>query len=388
MSFGSPTPVEVAVQSPNLAISRPFAEKVRAELAKLSFLRDLQYAQPLDYPTIDVQIDRDRAGQFGLTMADVAKSLVPVTSSSRNTDLNFWRDPRSGNAFQIQVEVPQHRIASLEDMQGIPVMRPDGINGTISRPLLADLASVRYGTTFGEVDRYNMQRVVSFTANVYGMPLGKAIPKIQSAVTQAGEAPRGVNVFMRGQVPAFEDTLSGLRAGLLFAVVVIFLLLAANYESVRLSLAVVSTLPAVIVGVLLMLLLTGTTLNVQSFMGAIMAVGISVANAILLVTYAEAARRDGRSVPDSAREGAIGRLRPILMTALAMMAGMVPMALSYGQGSQAAPLGRAVIGGLLAATAATLLVLPAVYVLLQSRVKTGSVSLNPDNPVSRYYDRG
>jgi multidrug efflux pump subunit AcrB len=388
MSFGSPTPIEVAVQSPNLALSRPFAEKVRAQLAQLPFLRDLQYAQPLDYPTIDVEINRDRAGQFGLAMADVAKSLVPVTSSSRNTDLNFWRDPRSGNAFQIQVEVPQNRIASLEDMQGIPVMRPDGVNNSVSRPLLADVATLRYGTTFGEVDRYNMQRVISFTANVYGVPLGKAVTKIQNAVTQAGEAPRGVNVFLRGQVPAFEETLSGLRTGLLFAVVVIFLLLAANYESLRLALAVVSTVPAVILGVLLMLLLTGTTLNVQSFMGAIMAVGISVANAILLVTYAEAARRDGRSVPDAAREGASGRLRPILMTAFAMMAGMVPMALSYGEGAQAAPLGRAVIGGLLAATAATLLVLPAVYVLLQSRVKAQSVSLNPDNPASKYYDRG
>ncbi len=388
MSFGSPTPIEVAVQSPNLALSRPFAETVRSELAKLPFLRDLQYAQPLNYPTIDVTIDRDRAGQFGLAMADVARSLVPATSSSRNTDLNFWRDPRSGNAFQIQVEVPQDRVASLEDVQAMPVMRPDGISNSVSRPLLADVASVRYGTTMGEVDRYNMQRVISFTANVYGIALGKAVGQIQQAIAKAGEPPRGVNVFLRGQVPAFEETLSGLRAGLIFAVVVILLLLAANYESLRLSLAVVSTVPAVILGVILMLLLTGTTLNVQSFMGAIMAIGISVANAILLVTYAEGARRQGMSVGDAAKDGATGRLRPILMTALAMMAGMVPMALSYGEGSQAAPLGRAVIGGLLAATAATLIVLPAVYILLQSRARAGSVSMNPDNPASKYYDRG
>ena len=388
MSFGSPTPIEVAVQSPNLAISRPFAETVRVQLAKLPFLRDLQYAQPLDYPTIDVAIDRGRAGQFGLSMSDVARSLVPATSSSRNTDLNFWRDPKSGNAFQIQVEVPQNRIASLEDIQGMPVMRPEGTNGSASRPLLADVASVRYGTTMGEVDRYNMQRVISFTANVYGMPLGQAITKIRQAIAEAGEAPRGVNVFLRGQAPAFEETLSGLRTGLVFAVVVIFLLLAANYESLRLSLAVVSTVPAVVLGVILMLLLTGTTLNVQSFMGAIMAIGISVANAILLVTYAEDARRGGLSVQEAVKDGATGRLRPILMTALAMMAGMVPLALAYGEGSQAAPLGRAVIGGLLAATVATLTVLPAVYSLLQSRAGAGSASLNPDNPASKYYDRG
>ena len=389
MSFGSPTPIEVAVQSPNLALSRPFAETVRTQLATLPFLRDLQYAQPLNYLTIDVTIDRDRAGQFGLAMADVAKSLVPATSSSRNTDLNFWRDPKSGNAFQIQVEVPQNQIASLEDLQAIPVMRPDaGGNNSGSRPLLADVATLRYGTTPGQVDRYNMQRVISFTANVYGIPLGKAIGQIRQAIAGAGEPPRGVNVFLRGQIPAFEETLSGLRLGLVFAVVVIFLLLAANYESLRLSLAVVSTVPAVILGVILMLLLTGTTLNVQSFMGAIMAIGISVANAILLVTYAESARRGGMSVEEAVRDGAIGRLRPILMTALAMMAGMVPMALAYGEGSQAAPLGRAVIGGLLAATVATLTVLPAVYVLLQSRAQAGSASLNPDNPASKCYDLG
>jgi multidrug efflux pump subunit AcrB len=274
----------------------------------------------------------------------------------------------------------------LEDKQGMPVMRPDGANSANSRPLLADVASVRYGTTFGEVDRYNMQRVISFTANIHDLPLGQATTRIQEAIKQAGEPPRGVNVFLRGQIPAFQETLSGLRTGLLFAVVVIFLLLAANYESVRLAFAVVSTVPAVLLGVVLMLLVTGTTLNVQSFMGAIMAIGISVANAILLVTYAETARLGGMSVQAAVQDGARGRLRPILMTALAMIAGMVPMALSYGEGSQAAPLGRAVIGGLLAATVATLLVLPAVYVLLQSRVKAGTASLNPDNPGSKYYD--
>ncbi len=388
MSFGSTTPIEVAVQSPNLALSRPFAEVVRTQLATLPFLRDLQYAQPLNYPTLDITIDRDRAGQFGLAMADVAKSLVPATSSSRNTDLNFWRDPRSGNAFQIQVEIPQNKIASIEDLLSLPVMRPSTSGNLLSRPLLADVASVRNGTTLGEVDRYNMQRVISFTANIYGVPMGRAIDQIRQAIAGAGEVPRGVNVFLRGQIPAFEETLAGLRMGLLFAVIVIFLLLAANYESLRLSVAVVSTLPAVILGVILMLLVTGTTLNVQSFMGAIMAIGISVANAILLVTYAEDARKSGMSAHEAVTEGASGRLRPILMTAMAMMAGMVPMALSYGEGSQAAPLGRAVIGGLFAATLATLIVLPAVYVLLQSRTKTASSSLNPDNPMSKYYDLG
>ena len=386
MSFGSPTPIEVAVQGPSLAVSRPFAEKVYTELGHVGSLRDLQYAQPLDYPSLQIQIDRNRAGQYGVTTAEVARSLVAATSSSRYTDLNFWRDPGSGNGFQIQVEIPQSKIASIEDVSDLPVLPRNASTGVV-RPLVADLARVDYGTTFGEVDRYNMQRVISFTANIQGKPLGAAVGEIREAIARAGAAPRGVNVFMRGQVPAFEETLSGLRTGLALSVVVIFLLLAANFQSFRLAIAVISPVPAVICGVLLILLVTGTTLNVQSFMGAIMAIGISVANAILLVTVAEAARRDGASAHEACLDGARGRLRAILMTALAMIAGMIPMALGTGERAQTAPLGRAVIGGLAFATLATLIVLPAVYTLLQQRVRSQSPTLDPDDPSSTHYER-
>src|SRR5206468_1103594 len=212
------------------------------------------------------------------------KSLATATSSSRYTDLNFWRDPGSGNGFQIQVEIPQAKMASIEDVADLPVMARNGGTG---RPLVSDVATVDYGTTPGEVDRYNMQRVVSFTANVHGKPLGQVVTEIRQAIARAGAPPRGISVNNRGQVPAFEETLAGLRGGLLLSILVIFLLLAANFQSFRLAFAVVSAVPAVMCGVLLMLLVTGTTLNVQSFMGAIMAIGISVANAILLVTFAE-----------------------------------------------------------------------------------------------------
>ena len=385
MSFGSPTPLEVAVQGPSLPDNRGFAEKLRGELEKVSSLRDLQYAQPLDYPTMRVTIDRDRAGQFGLAMGDVAKSLVAGTSSSRFTDPNFWRDPRSGNAFQIQVEIPQQKMASIEDVQNLPVMN-EGAGTDASRTVLGDVAKVDYGTAPGEVDRYNMQRVVSFTANIHGKALGEALGEVKAAIARAGEPPRGVTVFTRGQVPAFEETFSGLRTGLLLSVIVIFILLAANFQSFRLALAVVSTVPAVICGVLLILLLTGTTLNVQSFMGAIMAIGISVANAILLVTFSENARRGGAVVAEAMVEGSAGRLRAVLMTALAMIAGMIPIALGTGERAQAAPLGRAVIGGLVLATFATLTVLPAFYAILQARAKPGSASLNPNDPESTYYE--
>lgn len=385
MSFGSPTPLEVAVQGPSLSVSRPFAEKVYSELAKVQSLRDLQYAQSLDYPSVQIQIDRNRAGQYGVTTAEVARSLVAATSSSRYTDLNFWRDPTSGNGFQIQVEIPQSKIASIDDVADLPVVPRGTSNGT-GRPLVADVATVDYGTTFGEVDRYNMQRVISFTANIHGRPLGSVLGDIRDAIGRAGSPPRGVNVFLRGQVPAFQETLSGLRTGLLLSVVVIFLLLAANFQSLRLAMVVISPVPAAICGVLFMLLLTRTTLNVQSFMGAIMAIGISVANAILLVTFAETARREGATAENASLQGARDRLRAILMTALAMIAGMIPMALGFGEGGQAAPLGRAVIGGLFCATAATLVVLPIAYGLVQGHVRVVSPSLDPDDPLSTLYE--
>jgi multidrug efflux pump subunit AcrB len=386
MSFGSPTPVEVAVQGPALAASRTFAAKLRTELVKVDSLRDLQYAQPLDYPTLQIQIDRDRAGQLGVTAADVGRSLVAATSSSRFTDLNFWRDPTSGNGFQIQVEIPQSKMASIEDVSDLPVMPRGSFDSGSARPLVSDLATVEYGTAPGEIDRYNMQRVVSFTANIQGKPLGQVVGDLRDAIARAGAPPRGVTVNIRGQIPAFEETLVGLRSGLLLAVVVVFLLLAANFQSFRLAIAVMSAVPAVICGVLLMLLVTGTTLNVQSFMGAIMAIGISVANAILLVTFAEQARREGASVHEAAVEGGQGRLRAIVMTATAMMAGMIPMALGTGERAQSAPLGRAVIGGLFLATMATLIVLPAVYTLVQARVRTLSPTLDPDDPTSTHYE--
>jgi multidrug efflux pump subunit AcrB len=374
MSFGSPTPIEVAVQGPNLVANRAHAEKIRARLARIPELRDLQYAQPLDYPTVDVNIDRERAGQFGLTAEGVARSLVAATSSSRFIEPNYWRDPASGNGFQIQVEIPQNRMASVTDVANVPVMENDE-----PRPLLSDVASIKTGTALGEVERYNMQRVVSLTANIHGKPLGVVARDIQAALRDVGDPPRGTTVNIRGQIPPLEETISGLQTGLLLSIGVILLLLIANFQSLKLALAVVSTIPAAICGVVLVLLLTGTTLNIQSFTGAIMSVGIGVANAILLVTFAEMARHDSGDSRRAAIEGSSGRLRAILMTATAMTAGMIPMAFGFGEGGgQTAPLGRAVIGGLVFATIATLTVLPAIYGMLQARAGAGVRSLLPE----------
>ena len=384
MGFGSPTPVEVAVTGTNLQNDYAFAQKLHQQISKLSFLRDLQFAQELNYPTMDINIDRERAGQFGLTMADVVRSVVPATSSSRFTQPNYWVDANAGQAFQIQVQLPQNRVQSIDSLASLPVMK----NGQQDTELM-NIATLKPGTMPGLIERYNGQRVVSLTANLHGVTLGEAIPVLNKAITDAGTPPRGVTVQFRGQIPPLEATISGLRIGLLLAIGIIFLLLAANFQSVRLALAIVLTIPAVLCGVLLMLRVTGTTLNIQSFMGAIMAIGIAVANSILLVSFAERWRREGRPLFEATVEGATGRLRAILMTATAMIFGMMPMAIGASEGgSQAAPLGRAVIGGLIVSTFATLTVLPSIYAVLQAKASIQSPSLNPMDPQSAYYDKG
>lgn len=381
MSFGSPTPIEVAVSGPSLAEDREHAEKIRAALAEIPSLRDLQFGQSLDYPTLAVTIDRERAAMTGLTTQDIARSLVAATSSSRFTEPNFWRDPNSGVAYQVQVQVPTDRMNSVEEIRNIPVTR-----GGDSQVLLRSVASVSGSTAVAEYDRYNMQRMVTLTANVVGEDLGRVSRKIQAALEKAGEPPKRVKVAVRGQIAPLERLQAGLQTGLVMAVVVIFLLLAANFQSLRLAFVAISTVPAVLSGVVVGLWVTGTTLNVQSFMGAIMAIGVAVANAILLITFAERARAGGLAAPDAAAEGAASRLRPILMTSAAMIAGMIPLALALGEGGeQSAPLGRAVIGGLAAATVATVLVLPAVFALAQGSSTARSASLDPDDPNSRHY---
>jgi multidrug efflux pump subunit AcrB len=380
MNFGAPTPVQVAVMGPDFAETRTFANKIRQELAQIPTLRDLHVEQALDYPGINVNIDRELAGQLGVTVSQVGESFAAATSSSRFVAPNYWADPRTGIAFQVQVEVPQPRMSSLEDLRVVPVT-----SGGSSHPLLGDVARIENSTIVGEYDRFNGQRMVTLAANVASEDLGRVANRVDEAITRAGTPPRGATIAIRGQIAAMRETLRNIAAGVIVAVVVIFLLLAANFQSLRLAFVVISTVPAALTGVVLTLAVTRTTINVQSFMGAIMAIGIAVANAILLVTFAEHARRSGGSDLPPAIDAARSRLRPVLMTSAAMISGMIPMALAIGDGAEAtAPLGLAVIGGLAAATFATLLVLPSVYSLVQQGASVTSPSLDPDDPESVY----
>jgi multidrug efflux pump subunit AcrB len=401
MSFGASTPIEIAVSGANLQQNREFAEKIRVELEQIAALRDVQYGQSLDYPTLEVNIDRERAGLAGVTPSDVANSLVGATSSSRFVVPIFWADPKSGIGYQVQVEVPRavirsadgiDAIDSIDDLRAIPVRRSMASAGnstsgqSAATVRIRDVAEVREGTMPGQFDRYNMRRQVTLTANIVGEDLGTVSRQVALALGRAGQPPDGMKLEVRGQIPPMQEMLTGLGVGLLMSIVVIFLLLAANYQSLRLALVTVSTAPAVVAGVVLLLFVTGTTLNIQSFIGSIMAVGVAMANAILLVTFAEQSRRQGVAVETAARTGAESRMRAVLMTTCAMIAGMIPMALAIGEaGAQNAPLGRAVVGGLAAGTLATFFVLPCMFAILQRRATTASGSLDPDDPDSAHF---
>jgi multidrug efflux pump subunit AcrB len=381
MSFGSPTPIEIAARGANLDESRAYMLEVQRELGSIPSLRDVQIAQSLDYPTVNVKIDREKASFTGTTASQVARSVVAATSSTRFIAQNYWPDPKTGIGYQVQLEIPQSAMTQADDLATIPINYRDG-----KALLLRDVAQISTSTMAGQFDRYNMKREITLTANLSGADLGlvaRQIGQVLDKLEKDGKKPKSVTTELRGQIPPLRQITSGLGVGLLLAIVVIFLLLTANFQSVRLALTTVSTAPAVLSGVVLALWLTGASLNIQSFIGAIMAIGVAMANAILLVTFAEESRRERGDSREAAIYGAERRFRAILMTSLAMGVGMVPMALGLGEeGAQTAPLGRAVIGGLAAATLATLLVLPTVFAVMQRHAANRSASLDPLDPHS------
>ncbi len=380
LSFGAPSSAEVAITGPQYADVQSYANRVQQELAKVKELRDVEFEEPLRYPTVSVHVDRVLAGQLGTSANDVGAAIVSTTASSRFVAPNYWRDSKSGVSYQVQVQVPQPAMTSLKDIQTIPVNSSTG-----AHPLLSQVADVQLTTVPGELDRQNGMWMIIASANVGNSDFARAAREIDRAIAKAGQAPRGVTAQVRGQVSALKQIFGELAVGLALAVAVILLLLTANFQSFRLALVVISSAPAVLVGAILMLLLTGTTLNLESFMGTIMAIGVAVANAILLVTFAEQNRRNGADSVLAARAAAAERLRPVLMTSLAMIAGMIPMALAIGQGSEeTAPLGRAVIGGLFAATLATLFLLPTVFGIVQKGASLTSPSLDPEDADSPF----
>lgn len=380
LSQGSPTPVEIRIAGKNKKLNEEYANKIIAGLKQKDYFRDVQIAQPIHYPALDINIDRTRAAQLGVDMNDISRSLIASTSSSRYTEKNTWIDEKAGLSYSVQVQVPLNNMTSKNDINEIPLLK------NAVRPVLGDVALITPSETHGENDNLGAMPYISVTANIHHTDLGSATKDVNKVITGLGELPRGLFIEPIGLSKVLTETMSSLESGLLVAVVVIFLMLSANFQSFRVSLVVLTTVPAVVLGALLMLLATGSTLNLQSYMGIIMSVGVSIANAVLLITNAEQLRRKNGNALQSAREAASLRLRPIIMTSVAMIAGMLPMAIGHGEaGEQVSPLGRAVIGGLLFSTFAVLIILPLIFAWAQGKATTQSVSLDPEDKESKFY---
>ncbi len=374
MAQGASTPIEVRVSGKNMNDIKSYANQLVSKMKSIEYLRDVQIAQPLNFPSINIQIDRNKLALMGLSIDNVTRSITAATSSSRYINKNFWLDEKTSYTYQTQVQVPEYLMNSLQSMQSTALVKGQ------ARPILSDVASIFMDTVPGEYDRSGPRRFVTVSANIYKKDLGSATNAVQKAVDELGTPPVGLIAELKGMSSLLTETLNSLQTGLLAAIIVILLLLSANYQSFGLALSVLSTVPAVLLGAMLFLLATGATLNLQSYMGIIMAVGVSVANAILIVTNAETLRLEYKDPFKAATVAASVRLRPILMTSLAMIAGMIPMASGLGEsGDQSAPLGRAVIGGLAASTLASLYIVPLVYGWIQEKAKYQTISLLPEN---------
>lgn len=382
MSQGSTTPIEVAVTGKNLDQSQAYANKIIAGLKKVPFLRDVQQKENLNYPSIDISIDRQKVKQLGLSMSNVASTITDATSSSRFTQKVLWLDQNNATSYNVQVQIPEYDMKSFSDMAAIPLLKGQ------QTPTLGDVATLKVSTMVEQYDRKGAVRFLLIGANINKVDLGKASKAVDQVIKDAGTPPLGIKVEKRGLTSLLDETMSSLQSGLLITIVVLLLMLAANYQSFKLAFVVVTTIPSVLAGSMILLWLTGSTLNLQSYMGIIMSVGVSVANAILLVTNAEHLRLESKDALQSAIKAAGLRLRPILMTSIAMAVGMIPMASGLGEsGGQTAPLGRAVIGGLIASTVASLLILPLIFSIVQKKSAVTSVSMDPDDERSMSYDK-
>ena len=380
LSQGSPTPIEVRLSGRNKQLNEQYAAKVIEKLKKIPYLRDVQLGQSTKYPSLRITIDRVRAAQLGVDVSDISRSLIASTSSSRYTEKNIWIDEKANLSYSVQVQVPENKMTDIQDIAEIPLLK------NASRPVLGDVATITRDTTYGEADNLGAIPSLSVTANTSNIDLGTATDDVNKVLASIGELPRGLTVELIGLSSTLTETLDSLQSGLLVAVIVIFLMLAANFQSFKVSAVVLASVPAVLIGSLTLLLITGSTLNLQSYMGIIMSVGVSISNAVLLITNAEQLRLGNGNALLSAKEAVALRLRPILMTSLAMVAGMIPMASGLGEsGDQTSPLGRAVIGGLIASTFSTLFILPLVFAWAQGKTTTQSVSLDPEDKESKNY---
>ena len=365
LNFGLPAPVDVQVTGNNLAENSQVAQKLQSEIAGLPGAVDVFVRQRLDYPTVDVNVDRILANEAGLTQKDVASSLLISLSASGQVAPNEWLDPKNGVNYQVAAQTPQFRIDTFDAMQRTPITAPAG--GTTQ--LLYNLARLKRNNSPEVESHYDIQPVVDIFASPDRRDLGGLATDIEGIIAKTRPTlQRGTTINLRGQVDTMRTSFTRLGLGMIFAVVLVYLVMAVNFQSWLDPFIILMALPGAMAGMLWMLYLTGTTLSVPALMGAIMGIGVATANSILLVTFANDERATGKNAVEAALSAGFTRIRPVTMTALAMIIGMLPMAFALGEGGeQNAPLGRAVIGGLLFATPTTLFFVPIIYTLLRKK---------------------
>ena len=365
LNFGLPAPIDVQFESADLANTRKVADKVLDQLRHVPGLVDLRIQQPDDYPVLTVDVDRTKAAQGGYSLRDVGSSLQNLLSGSSQLNPLFFLDYKNGVNYNLVAQAPQYDIQSLNDLQNVPLSSP-----TAKQPeILADVANIHRSTEMQVVNHYNIRRVLDIYGAVQGRDLGSVSREIDRIVAANEKSlPRGAFLRVRGQIETMKNSYLGLIAGLGFAIVLVYLLIVVNFQSWLDPFIIITALPAALAGIVLFLFTTRTTLSVPALMGAIMCMGVATANSILVVSFAKERLLHHGNAIKAAIEAGGTRFRPVCMTALAMIIGMVPMALGAGEGGeQNAPLGRAVIGGLLLATVATLIFVPAVFALLHGR---------------------
>jgi multidrug efflux pump subunit AcrB len=371
LNFGLPSPIDVQIEGNNVEVSHQIAEKIMADMHGVAGLADLHIQQPLDYPTLEVDVDRTKASQAGYTEQQVAQSALNSLSGSFQITPMFLVNWNNGVNYNLVAQTPQYRIQSIADIQNIPIA-----GGSQGNPeILADLASMKRSHEMAIVSHYNIRRVVDVYGSVQDRDLGATSRDVERIVNRyRKQLPRGTFITVRGQAETMHSSYTGLVAGLVAAIVLVYLLIVVNFQSWLDPFIIITALPAAMAGIVLMLFFTHTTLSVPALMGALMCVGVATANSILVVSFAKDRLLIHCDALKAALEAGATRFRPVIMTALAMIIGMVPMALGLGDGGeQNAPLGRAVIGGLLCATVATLVFVPSVFALFHKNSHVASL---------------
>ena len=360
LNFGLPAPIDIQIVGRNLAGDREFADRLMNQLKFVPGTTDLRIQQPFDQPKLHFDIDRTKAAQIGFTQRDVANNLLISLSGSFQTAPSFWLDPKTGVSYNIATQMPQYRIDTLQDLENIPVTGP---NPSAPPSILASLASVSRGAEMGVVSHYNVQPVIDIYGAVQGRDLGGVAREIAPIIERSKkDLPRGSQLIVRGQISTMQSSFSGLLWGLLFSILLVYLLIVVNFQSWLDPFIILMALPAALAGIVWFLFITRTTLSVPALTGAIMCMGVATANSILVVSFSRERLDEGKTAEEAALESGYTRFRPVIMTALAMIIGMLPMSLGLGEGGeQNAPLGRAVIGGLLFATVATLFFVPVFF---------------------------